>query len=106
VENLNLVPLPQHDPITHKHFLCNLVLRCAREYSTATHALAPFSLEPMFFDTTSILTRLHLELNNYFSFFLKNYEPNQDLEFSSNSFKLAFQHMPHMLAKWYLWDGF
>ncbi len=106
VGNSNFVPFPQHDPITHKHFLCNLVLRCAREYFKTTHALASFSLEPMFFDTTSILTRLCPELNNYILFFLQDYEPNQHLEFSSNSFKLAFQRMPHMLAKWSFWDGF
>jgi hypothetical protein len=75
--------------------------------------LTPFSLESMSFDTISTLTTLHPELNNYFSFFPKDYEPNQDLEFSSNSFKLAFQHMPHMLASGLsgmvfeqLWDCF
>jgi hypothetical protein len=54
--------------------------------------LAPFSLTPTFSDTTSALTALHLESNGYFSFFLEDYEPNQDLKLSSNSLKLAFQH--------------
>jgi hypothetical protein len=52
----------------------------------------------MSFDTTSALTALHPKLNDYFSFFFENYEPNQDLKLSFNSFKLAFQCMSHLLA--------
>jgi len=50
----------------------------------------------MSFDTTSTFTTLHLNLDNYFPFFLKDLESNQDLEIFSNSFKLAFQHMLHL----------
>jgi hypothetical protein len=34
--------------------------------------LAPFFPTPMFFNTTSILTTLHLESNGYFPLFFKN----------------------------------
>jgi hypothetical protein len=43
-----------------------------------------------FFDTTLALTALHLESDDFFMFFLENYELDQDLEFSSDSFKLTF----------------
>jgi hypothetical protein len=52
----------------------------------------------MSFTTTSALTALHPESNGYFSFFLEDYELNQDLELSFDYFKLAFQRMPHLLA--------
>jgi hypothetical protein len=92
------VPFPQHYPPTHKCLFRNLVLGRAWEYSKTTHALAPFSPTPTSFDTTLTLTALHFNLDGNFSFFLKDYEPNQDLELSSNSFKLTFQRMPHLLA--------
>ncbi len=44
----------------------------------------------MSFDTTLTLTTLHPKLDNFFMFFLENYELDQDLEFSFDSFKLAF----------------
>jgi hypothetical protein len=50
--------------------------------------LAPFSPTLL-----SIFTTLHLELDGHFLLFLKDYELNQDLELSSNSYKLTFQHM-------------
>jgi hypothetical protein len=89
------VILLQHDPITHKH---SLVFRHAGEYYIPTHALAPFSPTPTSFDTTLVLTTLHLESYGYFPLFLEDYELDQDLEFSFDSFKLTFQHMPHLLA--------
>ncbi len=92
----NLVPFPQNDPTTHKRLFPILILKCLREYSRATHALAPFSPTPMSFDTTLVLTALHPESNGYFPLFLKNYELDQNLELFSNSFKPSFQHMPHM----------
>jgi hypothetical protein len=60
--------------------------------------LASFAPTPTSFDTTSVFTTLHLKSNGYFSFFLKNYELDQDLELSSDSFKLAFQCMLHLSA--------
>jgi len=67
-----------------------------REYSWVVYALAPFSPAPTSFDTTLILTALHPKYNVYFSFFLKDYELDRDLEFSSDSFKLAFKCMSHL----------
>jgi hypothetical protein len=98
VASSNLLLLPQHDPPTHKCLFHNLVLRCVGEYFRATHALAPFSPAPISSNTTSALTALHLDSDGYFLFFLKDYELNQYLEFSFDSFKLAFQHMSHLLA--------
>jgi hypothetical protein len=60
--------------------------------------LAPFTPTSTPSDTTSILTNLHLESNDHFPLFLKDYELDQDFKFSFNSFKLAFQHMLHVLA--------
>jgi hypothetical protein len=51
--------------------------------------LAPFSFAPTFFDITSIFTTLHLESNGSFLLFFEDYKPNQDLELSFDSFKLA-----------------
>ncbi len=96
--SLNLMPLPQHDPLVHKLFHHNLVLGCVKEYSKTTHALTPFSLASMTSNTTLAFTTLHLKSDGYFSFFLKNYKQDQYLKFSFESFKLAFQHMPHLLA--------
>jgi hypothetical protein len=48
-------------------------------------------------NTTSTVITLHLKSNAYFSFFLEDYKLDQDLELSSYSFKLMFQHMPHLL---------
>ncbi len=92
----NLMPLPQHDPPTHKHFFCSIIIGRAREYFKATYALAPFSLTPTSSNTTLILTTLHPDLDGYFLFFLKDYEPHQYLELSSDSFKLTFQPMAHL----------
>jgi hypothetical protein len=71
---------PQHDPITHERFLCSLVFKHAKEYSRTIYTLAPFPFVPMSFDTTSTFTTLHLELNIYFLFFLKDYELDQNFE--------------------------
>jgi len=94
--NSNSIPFPQYDPPTHKHLLHSLNFGYAKEYSWAVHTLAPFSLAPTSFNTTSALTTLHPKSNGYFSLFLENYEPNQDHELSYDSFKLAFQCMPHL----------
>jgi hypothetical protein len=88
----------QHDSLVHKCFLCSLILKCAWEYFRATHAFTPFSPTPMSFNTTSTFTTLHNELDGYFLFFLKDYDLNQNFKFFSNSFKLTFQCMPHLLA--------
>jgi hypothetical protein len=96
--SLSLMPPPQHDPSIHKHLHCNLVLGCAKEYSKATHALAPFSLASTSSNITLVLTTLHFKSDGYFSFFLKDYERDQYFKFSSKFFKLAFQRMPHLLA--------
>jgi len=98
VTSSNSVPFPQQDPPTHKQNFCSLFFGCAREYSRATHALAPFSLTPTYFNTTLSLIALHLNSNGYFPFFLKDYKLDQDLELSSNFFKLTFQCMPHLLV--------
>jgi len=92
----NFIIFPQHDLLTHKCLLCSLALVCAREYSWTIHALAPFFPTPTSFDTTSTLTTLHPESNGYFSLFLQDYKPDQDLKLFSNSFKLTFQCMPHI----------
>ncbi len=68
---------------------------CRRIFQ-ATHALAPLSLAPTSFDTTSTLTILHFELHCHFSLFLEDYELDQDLELFSDSFKLTFQPMSHL----------
>ncbi len=96
VASLSLMPLPQHDPLVHKHFHHNLILGCAREYFETTHGLAPFSPISTSSNTTSTFIALHLKWNGYFSFFLKDYKWNQYFKKNSKSFKLAFQHMPHM----------
>jgi len=80
----------QHDLSTHKHFFHSLVLGCAREYFQTTHILAPFSFAPVSFDTTLVLITLHPKSNDFFMFLKKNYELDQDLEFSFDSFKLTF----------------
>jgi hypothetical protein len=92
------VLLPRHDPPTHKRLLCSLVFRRVKEYFKGTCTLAPFSLSPTSFNTTSTLTALHLQSHGYFPFFLEDYKLDQNLEISSISFKLAFQRMPHLLA--------
>jgi hypothetical protein len=91
-----LVLPPQHDPTTHKHLLCSLVLGHAREYSRTTQVLAPFSLEPTSFETTLALIILHLESDGFFLLFLEDYKLNQDLKLSYEVFKLAFQCMVHL----------
>jgi hypothetical protein len=75
--------------------------------------LAPFFPAPTSFDTTLVFIALHPKSNGYFLFFLEDYELNQDLELSFDSFKLVFQCMPHLstsgLSKMvfeHLWDCF
>jgi len=58
--------------------------------------LAPFSPTPISSNTTSIFTALHPKSNGYFLLFLEDYELNQDLQLSSDSFKLMFQQMLHL----------
>ncbi len=98
VASLNSMLLSQHDPLVHKHCFQNLVFRRVREYFKVTCTLAPFSPAPLSSDTILALIALHPELDGYFSLFLENYELDQDLEFSSDSFNLAFQCMPHLLV--------
>jgi hypothetical protein len=107
------MPFPQHDPLTHKCLLRNLIFGCAREYFKTTHALEPFSFAPMSFNTISTLTALHLKSNGYFPFFSKDYEQDKNLEFFSNSFELTFQHLLHLFVRGHygmifehLWDFF
>jgi hypothetical protein len=78
--------------------LRNLTLGHVGKYFRTIRALAPFSVAPTSFDTTLTLITLHLKSNDYFLFFLENYELNQDLKKISDSFKLAFQCMPHLSA--------
>jgi hypothetical protein len=98
VASLNSVPIPQHDPPTHKRLFCSLVFGRVGEYFKVNCALAPFSHAPTSFDTTTTFITQPFESNGYFPFFFKDYEPDQNLELSSNSFKLTFQCMPHLLA--------
>jgi len=65
-------------------FFCSLTLGSVREYFQTTHTLAPFSHTPMSSNTT------------YFSFFLEDYELDQNFELSFDSFKWTFQCMPHL----------
>jgi hypothetical protein len=74
-----LNPFPQHDPLTHKRLFHNLILGGAGEYSQTIRTLTPFSPTPTSSNTTSTFIALHLKSNGYFSFYLKNYEPDQDL---------------------------
>ncbi len=80
-------PLAQHDLLTHKHLLHSLVLGCGRKYSRTASVLTPFSPTFTSFDTTLVFTSPHLKSNNFFPFFLEDYELNEDLKLSSNSFK-------------------
>jgi hypothetical protein len=89
----------QHDPQTHKHISHSLVLGRVGEYFQVACVLAPFSLTPMFSKTTSVFTTLYLELDNFFSFFLRTYELDYDLELLFDSFKLTFQCMPNFFAR-------
>ncbi len=90
--------LPHHDSQGHKCLHCSLILGCVGEYFQATRTFSPFTLAPMSFDTTLVLTTLHPKLNGYFPLFLKDYELNQDFEFFFFFFKLTFQRMSHLLA--------
>jgi len=98
VASSNLVSFPQHNPLIHIHLFRNLLFRCTWEYVKVTHALEPFSPTPMSFDTTLALIALHLNLDGYFPLFLKYYKLNQKFKLFLIFFKLAFQHMPHLLA--------
>jgi len=102
----SLMPLPQHDPLTHKCLLCSLILGRTWEYFRATHTLEPFSPTPTSLNTISVLIALHLNLDGYIPFFLKDYKLNQDLKLSFDSFKLSFQHMPDLLASGHSRMGF
>jgi hypothetical protein len=95
--NSSSIPFPQHDPLTLKQLLLSLIFGCVKQYFQTTCISAPFSFAPTSSYTTSALIALHHELNGYFPLFLENYKPDKDLELSSNSFKLAFQHMLHLL---------
>jgi hypothetical protein len=92
------MPLAQHDPLTHKHIICNLILGCAREYFQATCVLAPFFSTPTSSEMISTFTTLYFKSNNFFPLFLEDYESNQDLELSFDSFKLTFQQMPNFFT--------
>jgi hypothetical protein len=61
------------------------------------HIFPPFSLAPASSDTTLAFTALHLQLDGYFLFFLKDYKRDQHFVIFSDYFKLAFQCMPHLL---------
>jgi hypothetical protein len=78
--NSNLIPLPQHDPLTHECLFCSLTFGRVREYFWAVHILAPFSPTPTSYDTTLTLTTLHPEPNDYFLFFLKYYKLDKDFK--------------------------
>jgi len=84
---------------------CSLAFGHAGEYFWVTHALAPFSLAPMSFDTTPALTALHLESYNYFPLFFEDYKPDQNFELSFDSFKLVPTHVA-FINMWSFWDGF
>jgi len=47
-------------------------------------------------NTNSTFTTLHFESNGYFSFLLKDYNLNQEINISCNSFKLTFQRISHL----------
>jgi len=98
VTSSSSMPLTQHDPLTHKHIICNFILGCAREYSQATCVLAPFFFTPTSSETTSTFTTLHFKSNKIFPVFLEDYKPNQNLGLSFDSFKLTFQHMPNFFT--------
>jgi hypothetical protein len=111
--NSSSIFLPQHDLLIHKHLLGILILGCVGEYFRTMHTLAPFFHAPISFNTTSTLIALHLKLDGYFLSFFKKYKSNQNCKLSSNSFKLAFQHMPHLSSNHpsrmvfeQLWDYF
>jgi hypothetical protein len=76
VASSSLMPLTQHDPLVHKRFFRNLVLRHFEEYFRVAHVLAPFSFTTTSFNTTLIFTALHFELDGYFLLFLENYKPD------------------------------
>jgi len=86
----SLVSLPQHDPPTHKRLLYSLVFGRVKGILLSNLCFGTIFPAPMSFNTTLIFTALHLELDGYFPLFIKNYEPNQDLEFFYDSFKLTF----------------
>jgi hypothetical protein len=86
----SLICFPQYDPSIHKSVFRSLIFGHARENFQAIHVLAPFSLTHASFNTTSTLIALHLKSNGYISLFLEDYNLNQDLEFSSNSFSWHF----------------
>jgi hypothetical protein len=96
----------QHDLLVHKLIPCNFVFGCVKEYFWTSRTLAPFSHGPTPFETTSTFTTFHLQSDGFFPIFFKDYEPNQDLEFFSNSFKLTFQCMSHLSTRGHFWMVF
>jgi hypothetical protein len=75
VASSSSMPFPQYDPLVHKHFLHNFVLKHVGEYFQAAHVLTPF-FALVSFNTTSTLSILHHELDGLFVLFLKDYKPN------------------------------
>jgi hypothetical protein len=69
--SLSSMPFPQHDPLAYKCFFCSLIFGHAWEYFTATRALTPFPPASTSFDTTLVLTTIHLDSNGYFLHFLE-----------------------------------
>jgi hypothetical protein len=74
--NSNSIHFPGHDLPTHKCLLHNLTFGHAKEYFRVACTLAPFSLAPMFFNTTLTFITLHLESDGYFPLSLEDYELN------------------------------
>jgi hypothetical protein len=69
------MPFPQHDPLAHKHFPCNLIFGRVREYFQTTRTLTPFSLTFTSFDTTLTFTTLHFEQYGLNPFVWEDYKP-------------------------------
>jgi hypothetical protein len=57
-------------------------------------------------NTTSTFTILHFESNGFFSLFIKDYKPNQDLELSFNFFTVGIPMHVKFICKWSFWDVF
>ncbi len=74
--NLSSIPFPQHDLPIHKHLLYSLAFGHIKEYFQGARILAPFSITPMSFDSTSAFTTLHPKLDGYFLLFFENYKQN------------------------------
>jgi len=92
------MPPHQHDRPTHKCLFHSLIFGHAREYSETTCALAPLFPTPTSSNTNSARSILYSPSDGFLSFFLEDYELDQDLKLSFDFFVLAFQHMPHLSA--------